>query len=89
MPRTSSKPDDLRAITARRAALIAELATVDESLKAAELAARDAGRSTLLAALDKVKIAAMDKNEAKAIAGAINKFGGAAVAEHLASLKAA
>lgn len=87
MPRAISKPDDLEAITARRTALVAELAAVDEKLKAAESAARDAGRSILLAALDKVKIAALDKTDAKAIATAIDKFGGAAVATHLASLQ--
>ena len=88
MPRAISKPEDLDAITARRAALIAELASVDEKLKAAEIAARDAGRPTLLAALERIKIAAMDKNEAKAIAAAIGQHGATAVAQHLASLKA-
>ena len=88
MPRGTSKPDDLEAITARRTALVAELAAVDEKLKAAESAARDAGRSTLFTALGKVKIAALDKAEAKAIAIAIDKFGGTAVAAHLASLQA-
>ena len=89
MPRATSKPDDLAAITARRAALVAELASVDEKLKAAEQAARDAGRPILLSALEKVKIAAMDKNQAKVIANAITQYGGADVAAHLASLKSA
>lgn len=89
MPRATSKFDDLEAITARRAALVAELASVDEKLKAAELAARDAGRPTLLTALEKVKIAAMDKADARAIATAIGQHGASAVAEHLGSLQAA
>ena len=88
MPRATTKPNDLETITARRAALIAELATVDEKLRAAELAARDAGRPTLLAALEKVKIATMDKNDAKGIATALGQHGGSAVARHLSSLKA-
>ena len=88
MPRGTSKPEDLEAITARRTALVAELAAVDEKLKAAELAARDAGRATLLTALDKVKIAALDKADARTIASAIEKLGGSVVAAHLASLQA-
>ena len=47
MPRSSSKPDDLTVMAARREALLAELAQVDEQVKTAELAARDAGRSVL------------------------------------------
>jgi hypothetical protein len=89
MPRATSKPDDLEAIAARRAALIEELASVDEKLKAAEMAARDAGRPTLLAALERIKIAAMDKSEAKAIANAIGQYGATAVSQHLASLQSA
>ena len=89
MPRVPSKPDDLETIAARRAALVAELASVDEQLKAAQVAARDAGRPILLAALERIKVAAMDKNDAKAIANAIGQHGGAAVARHLASLGSA
>ncbi len=87
MPRANSKPEDLETITARRAALVAELASLDDKLKAAQEAARDAGRPTLLAALDRIKVGAMDKADAKAIAGAIGEHGGSAVARHLASLK--
>ncbi|PZU05982.1 hypothetical protein [Sphingomonas sp.] len=87
MPRATPKPDDLDAIAARRAALVAELAAVDEKLKAAELAARDAGRPVLLAALEKVKIAGLDKTDARTIATAIGQHGGAVVAQHLASLR--
>lgn len=86
MARTPSKPDDLAAIEARREALKAELAALDERAKVVEQAARDAGRPTLIAALDKVKIAAMDKIDAKAIATAIGLHGGKAVAGHLAAL---
>ncbi|WP_244647446.1 hypothetical protein [Sphingomonas sp. CFBP 13728] len=89
MPRPSSKPADLSTIEARREALKAELATLDEQAKAAELAARDAGRPTLLAALDRVKIAAIDKSDARAIAAAIRRHGGKAVAGHLAKLETA
>jgi hypothetical protein len=88
MPRTPSKPNDLAAIEARRETLRAELAALDEQAKAAELAARDAGRATLLSALDRVKIGAIDKADAKEIANAIGTHGGKAVAVHLASLAA-
>ncbi len=86
MPRASSKSIDLSSIEARREALRAELAALDEQAKAAELAARDAGRPVLLAALERIKIAAMAKADAKAIASAIGLHGGEAVAQHLASL---
>ncbi len=86
MPRASSKPADLSSIEARREALKAELAALDEQAKAAELAARDAGRPVLLAALDRVKIGATDKTSARAIASAISLHGAEAVAQHLASL---
>lgn len=86
MPRPSSKPVDLSSIQARRAALRAELAQLDEQAKVVELAERGAGRSVLLAALDRVKIAAMGKVDAKAIAAAIGQHGGKVVADHLNSL---
>lgn len=44
-----------------REALEAKLAALDQRAKAAELAARDAGRPTLLAALGKVTISAIGK----------------------------
>lgn len=86
MPRSSSKPADLPTIETRKKALLAELAQLEEQAKAAETAARDAGRPVLLAALDRIKIAAMEKSDAKAIASAINQHGGSAVASHLASI---
>jgi hypothetical protein len=86
MTRLQTKADDLASIEARREILRAELAALDERAKAAELVARDAGRSILIAALDKVKIASIEKPDAKAIAAAIGRHGGKAVADHLASL---
>jgi len=86
MRRAASKPADLSSIEARREALRAELAALDEQAKSAELAARDAGRPVLLTALDRVKIAAMDKADARSIASAIGLHGGRVVAQHLAEL---
>ena len=88
MPRPR-KLDDLAAIEARREALWTELAQLDEQAKTAALAARDAGRPVLLAALEQVKIAELSKHEAKAIANAISRHGGRAVADHLSSLASA
>ncbi|MDK4807975.1 MAG: hypothetical protein OC190_15710 [Novosphingobium aromaticivorans] len=64
------------------------MAELDQRAKEAELAARDAGRPTLTAALDKVRIPAMDKTDAKAIAAAIAQHGGKFVANHLATMSA-
>jgi hypothetical protein len=86
MPRATAKPTDLSSIDARRETLRAELAALDEQAKAAELAAKDAGRPVLLAALDRVKIAIMDKTDARSIASAISQHGGRVVAQHLATL---
>ena len=86
MPRSTTKQDDLASITARREALRAELSALDERAKALELATRDAGRAVLVAALEKVKVAAMDKADARAIASAIEQHGGKAVAEQLTAL---
>ena len=77
---------ELTAIEARREALKAELVQLDELAKAAEQTARDAGRPVLIAALERVKIAAIDKADARAIATAISNHGGKAVAGQLASL---
>ncbi len=86
MPRSASKPDDLATIEARREALKAELAVLDERAREMELAARDAGRPVLLAALERIKIGALDKSEARVIAAAIAKHGGKAVADQLGTL---
>ena len=77
---------ELAAIEARREALRAELAQLDEQAKAAEQTARDAGRPILIAALERVKIAAIDKADARAIATALSNHGGKAVANLLGSL---
>ncbi|WP_174278379.1 hypothetical protein [Sphingomonas bacterium] len=89
MARAASKPDDLTAAKARRDALAAELAQAEEQVRSAEHAARDAGRPILQAALDRVKIAAMDRADARTIATAIGDHGGKAVADHLASIASA
>lgn len=86
MPRPSSKPADLSTIETRKKALLAELAQLEEQAKAAETAARDAGRPVLIAALDRVKIATMEKSDARAIASAVSQHGGAVVASHLSSI---
>ena len=89
MPRTSAKVDDLATIEARREALRAELAALDERARAMEIAARDAGRQTLMAALERVKVAAIDKADARTIAVAIGNHGGSVVARQLATLSSA
>lgn len=86
MRRKAITGDDLAAIDARREALRAELAELDQRAKEAELAARNAGRPILTAALDKVRIPAMEKADAKAIAAAIAQHGGKIVAGHLATI---
>lgn len=88
MPRAKAKLDDLATIAARREALLAELAGIDEQARIAKEAARDAGRPVLLAALDRVKIAAIDKADARAIAAALASHGGKAVAAQLAGISA-
>lgn len=79
----------LTAIEARREALRAELAELDEKARAAEQAARDAGRTTLLAALERIKIADLSKHEARTIANAIAQHGGKAIADQLSKLQTA
>ena len=71
-------------------AIEAEMAKVQERLMALGMAkkkamdeAKDAGRSTLLAALKAIKIAEHSKDDAKVIAKAIEKFGPSKVAELL------
>ena len=77
------KLDDLSAIEARREALRAQLAELDEKAKAAEQAARDAGRPVLLAALERVRISGLSRQEARTIANAIGQHGAKAVADYL------
>lgn len=88
MPRAKATTDDLAAIAARREALLAELARIDEQAKIAKEAARDAGRPVLMAALERVKIGTINKSDARAIASAIASHGGRLVAERLAELTA-
>jgi hypothetical protein len=83
MARAKKGEDDLATIEAKRAALKAELAKLNEAEKRAKQATLDAGRPVLLAALQKVKIGKMEIGEAKAIAKAIETIGGAAVAQKL------
>lgn len=75
MARPRKTNDDLATISAARARLQSELARLDEAEKVALEIERDAGREVLLAALDKVKIARMDRTQAKAIAQAIGALG--------------
>lgn len=86
MPRAKKIEGNLEAIAARRAELEAELAEVAAAERRAREAERDAGRETFVTALGKVKIARMDRSAATSIAKAIEKHGGAKVAEYLASL---
>jgi hypothetical protein len=83
------KLTDLTAIEARREALRAELAELDQKAKAAEQAARDAGRTKLLAALERIRIADLSKQEARTIANAIAQHGGKAIADQLSKMRTA
>lgn len=86
MPRPKKIEGNLDAITAKRAALEAELAKVTEAERRAREAERDAGRDVLLGALAKVKIARMDRSVATAIAKEIEKHGATKIAEALSAL---
>ena len=86
MPRAKKIEGNLHAITAKRAALEAELAELTEAERRAREAERDAGRDVLLGALAKVKIARMDRGVATSIAKAIEKHGSIKIAEALAAL---
>lgn len=81
-----AKSGDLQSIRQERAKLETMLATVMQREKEAEEAQRDAGRPMLLAALDRIKIGAMERPQAKAIAAAIAKHGGAKVAAAMTRL---
>jgi ribosomal protein L22 len=88
MGRASKIEGDLAAIATERARLQAKLRDLNDAEKRVQAAERDAGRAVLLAALGKVKIAAMDRKEAKAIAHAIEVMGASAVANVLTSVLA-
>ena len=83
MARPKKIGGDLATISAERARLQAELARLDEAEKVALETERDAGREVLLAALDKVKIARMDRGQAKAIAQAISALGAGDIIQKL------
>lgn len=84
-----AKAPDLEAIKQERLKAEAALAAILQREKDAEAAVRDAGRPVLLAALDKVKIAELERADAKAIADAIAKHGGATVASAVRNIAAA
>ena len=81
--RSLKTSDDLESIIARRTALEAELAKVLEAEALAKEAARDAGRSLLLSALEKVKIGALSRREATTIARALERLGTSGVVARL------
>lgn len=83
MGRTKKVAGNLTAIAAKRAQLEAELEALNVAEKQAREAERDAGRAVFMAALQNVKIGAMDRSSAKTIAKAIETMGGALVAEKL------
>jgi hypothetical protein len=75
--------NDLAGIEAKREMLKAELAKLNDAEKRVRQATLDAGRSVLLAALQKVKIGKMEVADAKAIAKAIETLGGSVIAQKL------
>lgn len=81
-----AKGQPLSSIQAERAKLEEQLAAVIQREKAAQDAERDAGRTVLIGQLSKVKIAAMGRTDAKAIADAIAKHGGAKVSAALSAI---
>src|SRR3546814_478278 len=81
-----AKTPHLDTICLERAKLESRLAAIIEREKEAEAVQRDAGRSALLAALDRVEVGAMERSDARSIAAAIGKHGGAKVAAALADL---
>lgn len=83
MARPKKTEGNLDAIAAERARLKAELSKLDALEKQARHAASDAGRGTLLAALERVKIGSMSKAAAKVIAVVIAAEGADEVAKKL------
>jgi len=83
MARPKKTEGNLDAIAAERARLKAELSKLDALEKQARQAASDAGRGTLLAALERVKIGSMSKAAAKVIAVVIAAEGGDGIAKKL------
>jgi hypothetical protein len=83
MARMKKGDNDLAAFEAKRKMLKAELAKLNEAEKRVKQATLDAGRSVLLAALQKVKIGKMEVADAKAIAKSIETLGGSVIAQKL------
>ena len=81
-----AKPPALDAIKQERIKAEAALAAIVQREKEAEEALRDAGRPVLLAALERVKIPDMERTEARTIAAAIAKHGGAKMAAAIAGI---
>ena len=73
MARARNTGGDLEAIASERAKLQQRMAELDVAERAAREAQRDAGRAVFLAALEKVKIGAMDRAQARDLAAAIGK----------------
>ena len=86
MAKKPTTTTDLTSLQAERTRLEALLADIMEREKAAREAERDAGRPALLAAIGKVKIAALSRPDAKTIAQALANHGGSKVAAALAQL---
>lgn len=76
--------NDLAGIAAEKAKLETQLAALAERERATREAALDAGRGFLLAALERVKIPAMDRVEAKALATAVTSLGAGEALRRLA-----
>ena len=80
MARPRKQTSDLASIQAERAHLETRLKELADRERLALEAAKDAGKETLLAALEKVRIPEMTKHEAKIIASGIARLGGPASA---------
>jgi hypothetical protein len=83
MARPKKPALDLASIASERARLQEQLAILDEAEKAALESERDAGRETLFAALDKIKIGRMERADAKALAQAISTLGARQILERI------
>src|SRR3546814_18358465 len=81
-----AKRPNLDTSSLERAKRESRRAAISEREKEAEAVQRDAGRSALRAALDRVEVGAMERSDARSIAAAIGKHGGAKVAAALADL---
>lgn len=83
MAKQSKAPSQVAAIDDEIARIERRMAELRQAKKQALEVEKDKGRPLLLAALDKVKIGAMDKDQAEAIAKAIGRHGPVRVAEIL------